>query len=79
LFLTLPTRWLTGHAIIKIVDRHLTKAAERLRRGDYYCRRLGAHLSWIGDLGGLWDEIDFHETRDTGFLLASLDRRPGSE
>jgi DNA polymerase-4 len=51
----------------------LTKAAERLRRGDYYCRRLGAHLSWIGDLGGWWDETDFHETQDTGFLLARLD------
>jgi DNA polymerase-4 len=51
----------------------LTKAAERLRRGDYYCRRLGAHLSWTGDLGGWWDETDFHETRDTGFLLARLD------
>jgi DNA polymerase-4 len=25
----------------------LTKAAERLRRGDYYCRRLGRHLSWF--------------------------------
>ena len=48
----------------------LTKAAERLRRGDYYCRRLGVHLSWVGDLGGCWDETDFHETRDTGFLLA---------
>jgi DNA polymerase-4 len=52
----------------------LTKAAERLRRGDYYCRRLGLHLSWVGDLGGLWDEISFNETRDTGFLLACLDR-----
>ena len=52
----------------------LTKAAERLRRGDYYCRRLGLHLSWIGDLGGFWDEIDFHETHDTGFLLARLDQ-----
>ena len=51
----------------------LTKAAERLRRGDYYCRRLGAHLSWTGDLGGWWDETDFHETQDTGFLLARLD------
>src|SRR6201987_2019985 len=51
----------------------LTKAAERLRRGDYYCRRLGAHVSWIGDLGGWWDETDFHETQDTGFLLARLD------
>jgi DNA polymerase IV len=51
----------------------LTKAAERLRRGDYYSRRLGVHLSWIGDLGGWWDETDFHETRDTGFLLARLE------
>ena len=51
----------------------LTKAAERLRRGDYYCRRLGAHLSWVGDLGGWWEETDFHETRDTGFLLARLE------
>ena len=51
----------------------LTKAAERLRRGDYYSRRLGVHLSWVGDLGGWWDETDFHETRDTGFLLARLE------
>jgi DNA polymerase-4 len=51
----------------------LTKAAEGLRRGDYYCRRLGVHLSWVGDLGGWWEETDFHETRDTGFLLARLE------
>ena len=51
----------------------LTKAAERLRRVDYYCRRLGVHLSWIGDLGGFWEETDFHETWDTGFLLTRLD------
>ena len=55
--------------------RHLlTKAAERLRRGDYYCPRLGLHLSWVGDLGGWWDEMSFNETRDTGFLLACLDQ-----
>src|SRR6202140_91353 len=52
----------------------LTKAAERLRRGDYYCRRLGLHLSWVADLGGWWDETDFLETRDTGYLLARLDQ-----
>jgi DNA polymerase-4 len=51
----------------------LTKAAERLRRGDYYCPRLGVYLSWVGDLGGWWDETDFHETRDTGFLLTRLE------
>jgi DNA polymerase IV len=55
--------------------RHLlTKAAERLRRGDYFCRRLGLHLSWVGDLGGWWDEVSFNETRDTGFLLGCLDQ-----
>lgn len=51
----------------------LTKAAERLRHGAYYCRRLGLHLSWVGDLGGWWDEIGFLETDDTGFLLARLE------
>ena len=51
----------------------LTKSAERLRRGDYYCRRLGVHLSWIGDFGGWWDEITFLETRET--LLALTLRR----
>ena len=55
--------------------RHLlTKAAERLRRGDYFCRRLGLHLSWTGDLGGWWDEVAFNETRDTGFLIGCLDQ-----
>jgi DNA polymerase-4 len=52
----------------------LTKAAERLRRGDYYCSRLGVHLSWVSDLGGFWDEITFQETRETGFLLRRLDQ-----
>jgi len=50
----------------------MTKAAERLRRGDYYCRRLGVHLSWVGDLGGWWDETDFHEARDVGSLPRSV-------
>jgi DNA polymerase-4 len=55
--------------------RHLlTKAAERLRRGDYYCRRLALHLSWVADLGGWWDEVSFNETRETGFLLRCLEQ-----
>ena len=35
-----------------------SRRAERLRRGDYYCGRLGLglHLSWVADLGGWWDE-----------------------
>jgi hypothetical protein len=32
------------------------------------------HLSWVADLRGWWDETDFHETRDTGFLLARLEQ-----
>ena len=52
----------------------MTKAAERLRSGAYYCRGLGLHLSWVGDLGGWWDELSFTETRDTGFLLGCLDQ-----
>jgi len=43
----------------------LTKAAERLRRGDYYSRRLGVHLSWVADLGGWWGETDFHRDNAT--------------
>ena len=59
-----------GYERFVLRARHLlTKAAERLRRGDYYCRRLGLHLSWVADLGGWWDEVSFNETRDTGFLL----------
>jgi hypothetical protein len=45
-----------------------------LRRGDYYCSRLGLHLSWVADLGGWWDEISFQQTRETGFLMARLDQ-----
>ena len=31
------------------------------------------HLSWVGDLSGWLDETDFHETRETGFLLGRLE------
>lgn len=54
--------------------RHLlAKAAERLRRNHYYCRRLGVGFSWQGDQGGWWRDVGFHETGDTGFLLERLD------
>jgi DNA polymerase IV len=64
----------TSEGAANFAQHLLTKAAERLRRGDYYCRRLGLHLSWTGDLGGWWDEVSFNETRDTGFLLGCLDQ-----
>jgi len=52
----------------------LAKAAERLRRKDYFARRLGLSLSWSGYQDGWWDEVDFHETQSTDFLLAQLTR-----
>jgi DNA polymerase-4 len=53
--------------------RHLlAKAAERLRHSGYFCRRLGLSLSAAGDWSRFWDEIGFHETQDTDFLLARL-------
>ncbi|MGB9152011.1 MAG: DNA polymerase [Alphaproteobacteria bacterium] len=53
--------------------RHLlAKAAERLRHQGYYCRHLGLSLSSVNDGGKFWDEIGFHETQDTDFLLARL-------
>jgi DNA polymerase IV len=55
----------------------LTKAAEQLRRGDYYCRRLGAHLSWVGDLGGWWDETDSMK-RVTPASCSPASRKSGS-
>jgi DNA polymerase-4 len=51
----------------------LTKAAERLRRGDYYCQRLAVNVSWCGDEESFYDEIGFQETWDTNFLLARLE------
>src|ERR1700726_2383288 len=64
----------TGKGAHDFAQHLLTKAAERLRRGDYYCRRLGLHLSWVADLGSWWNETKFSETRDTGFLLERLDK-----
>jgi DNA polymerase-4 len=52
----------------------VTKAAERLRHKDYYCRRLAVHMRWMGDLGSWSNEMTFQETRDTGFLLDRLER-----
>jgi DNA polymerase-4 len=51
----------------------LSKAGERLRNKDYYCRRLCLHLRWMGDLGSWSNEVSFQETRETSFLLARLE------
>jgi DNA polymerase-4 len=51
----------------------LSKAAERLRHKEYYCRRLSLHLRWMGDLGSWSNEISFQETCETSFLLGRLE------
>ena len=61
----------------------LAKAAERLRRNDYYCRRLGLQLAFVsenkeeeknnwGNWAGWGSETSFPETQDTDYLLARL-------
>jgi len=65
---------LRNRAGAKNFSHHLlTKAAERLRHKNYFCHRLGLHLSWLGDQASWWDEVDFHEARDTDFLLERLE------
>lgn len=61
-------------------SRHLaSKAAERLRRKGYYCRRLGLGISaekrtWepAGEGESWWNETGFRETQGTEFLLERL-------
>ncbi len=61
----------------------LAKAAERLRRNDYYCRRLALQLAFVsedktternnwGKWAGWGSETSFPETQDTDYLLARL-------
>jgi len=64
----------TTHGARQYAHHLLSKAAERLRHKDYYCRRLGVHLRWMGDLGSWSNETSFQETRDTGFLLGRLEQ-----
>jgi DNA polymerase-4 len=55
--------------------RHLlTKVGERLRRDHYYCCRLVVWLSFMGDAGHWEDAMSFHQTQDTGFLMARFEQ-----
>jgi hypothetical protein len=62
-----------GHLVGHIFIHKATTQTLLRNASDFFNSLLGVHLSWIGDLGGFWDETDFHETRDTGFLLARLE------
>jgi DNA polymerase-4 len=50
----------------------LIRAAQRLRREDFYCKRLSLDIKWTQDLGHYVVERNFHETQDTTFLLHIL-------
>jgi DNA polymerase-4 len=53
------------------------KAAERLRREGFYCRRISLDVKWdrSGSQGGHWGaETAFNETWDTAFLLQRVER-----
>lgn len=61
----------------------LAKAAERLRKGDYYCSRLMLHVSFKnnepnseinqwGNWAGWGDETSFPQTQETNYLMRRL-------
>ncbi|MGC2658218.1 MAG: hypothetical protein WA324_09715 [Bryobacteraceae bacterium] len=57
-----------------IIRQLCTRGAERLRKEEFYCQRLGLEIKWTQNLGHHHDECRFKETQDTHFLLANLMR-----
>lgn len=57
-----------------VLEHLLIKAAERLRRYDYYCKRLSVVIRLDHHMGYWWRETDFAETQDTQFLLRILEK-----
>lgn len=68
----LPPEQRTMPAATPVIRQLLTRAATRLRREDFYARRLMLDIKWMGQLGHHVAEARFRETQDTGFLLQSL-------
>lgn len=58
---------------LEVAKQLLIKAAERLRMRGFYCRHLTAHAKFTGHAGYWYQDIGFHETRDTAFLLHQLE------
>ena len=55
------------------VIRQLTiRAAQRLRDGNLFCRRLILHIKWMQDFGYYVREYRLSETQDTSVLLQAL-------
>lgn len=68
----LPPDQRTLRAAEPVIRQLLTRAAMRLRDEEFYARRLILDIKWQGSLGYFLDEVRFHETQDTGFLLREL-------
>jgi DNA polymerase-4 len=59
---------------LNVLQHLLMKAAERLRRYDYYCKRFSIVIRLDHHMGYWWRETDFAETQDTQFLLRLLEK-----
>lgn len=54
---------------ILVLRQLLARAAERLRREEFYCRRLAVDIKWMPGLGYWVAERKFSETQDTVALM----------
>lgn len=59
----------TLRAATPVLRQLLVRAAERLRREEFYCRRLALDIKWTQQLGHWCVEQRCAETQDTGLLL----------
>ncbi len=59
----------TLRAATPVLRQLLVRAAERLRREEFYCRRLALDIKWTRQLGHWCVEQRCAETQDTGLLL----------
>lgn len=68
----LPPEQRSLRAATPVLRQLLVRAAERLRRENFYCRRLAVDIKWPQQLGHWMAEQRCAETQDTGFLLRLL-------
>lgn len=59
-------------AATPVLRQLLTRAAERLRHEDYYCRRLSVGIKWLHHAGYWGQDLACRETQDTALLLRAL-------
>ena len=79
---TTPTRSMSHQHVLAPAERSikaatptirqlLIRAAQRLRREDFYCKRLSLDIKWQAG-GHYYADCNFQETQDTTFLLHIL-------